>query len=99
MLPKLRVEINKFKALSFKDTSAINFDNYKPFNPPENEQPKFKEGDIVHYKLEIPYSALNKPQNTKNFRQGDLRFSKEARKIVKVIYMSDEPFYRYMLMN
>ena len=40
---------------------------------------KFKVGDIVHYKLDYPESALAKKQSTANFRMGDYRFAKCVR--------------------
>jgi len=59
--------------------------------------PKFKIGDIVHQKLDRPENALGHKQNTEAFREGDYRYSKVPKKIIKVIVMDDEPFYRYML--
>lgn len=61
------------------------------------KEPKFKIGDFVHYKLDYPLNALNNKQNTPQFRTGDLRYNPVAKKIVKIIYMQDEPYYRYIL--
>lgn len=61
------------------------------------EKPKFKVGDIVHQKLEIPKNALNNKQPTTNFRVGDYRYSTTPKKIIKIIDMPDKPFFRYIL--
>ncbi len=68
-------------------------DNYEL---PE-EKPKYKIGDLVHYKLDSPYNSLMKKQNTNNFREGDLRFLPFPKSIVKVLIFNQEPRYRYML--
>jgi hypothetical protein len=59
--------------------------------------PKFQIGDLVHEKLDRPNNALGYRQNTEQFREGDYRYSTVAKRIVKVIVMNDEPYYRYML--
>jgi hypothetical protein len=62
-----------------------------PYNeimtPPTDKMPKYKEGDLVYYKLERPMNALGYYQNTTNFRAGDYRFdTKNPRKIKQVLY-------------
>ncbi len=59
--------------------------------------PKYKIGDLVHERLDRPENALGHRQNTEKFREGDYRYSKVPKKIVKIIVMNDKPFYRYML--
>jgi hypothetical protein len=59
--------------------------------------PKFQIGDLVHEKLDRPNNALGNRQNTEQFREGDYRYSTVGKRIVKVIVMNDEPYYRYML--
>jgi len=61
------------------------------------EKPKFKVGNIVHQKLEIPKNALNNKQSTHNFRMGDYRYDRTPKKIIKIIDMPDKPFFRYIL--
>ena len=61
------------------------------------KQPKFKVGDIVHHNLEWAENALGHKQSTPNFRVGDYRYNKVPKKIIKVIYMNDKPYYRYLL--
>lgn len=60
-------------------------------------KPKFKIGDMVHRKLEIPYNALGHKQNTLNFRVGDYTFSKETYRIKLVSYLGGDIPYRYVL--
>lgn len=59
--------------------------------------PKFKLGDIVHYKLDWAENALGNKQPTPNFRVGDFRFSAVPKKIVNVAIFNDEPYYRFIL--
>ena len=75
------------------------FDNLKkeyPFFNPDS-RPKYKVGQLVHEKLDHPENALGNKQPTANFRVGDFRYSTVPKKIVKVIYMLDAPYYRYIL--
>ena len=65
--------------------------------PDLSSNPKFKIGDIVHYKLVYPQDALRNKQPTANFRVGDYRWSVAVKKIVKVVNMIDAPYFRYIL--
>ena len=95
ILEPVRKELNNYRKIKlpkFKDW------NLKLFNPAiVKEQPKFKIGDLVHRKLDYPKNALNNKQPTEKFRKGDFRWDTVARKINKVVYMPDPPFYRYVL--
>ena len=51
----------------------------------------------MHFKLDYPEDGLGNKQPTAHFRVGDYRFSHITREIKKVIYMNDEPYYRYIL--
>ena len=57
---------------------------------------KYKVGDFVKYLLEQPKNIFNEKMSG-NFRQGDLFYSNDTKKIVNVIFMSTKPYYRYML--
>jgi hypothetical protein len=61
------------------------------------KSPKFKVGDEVYYKLEVPHTALGKKQSTKGFREGDRRWSVDKKKIVDIFLMADKPIYRFYL--
>ena len=60
--------------------------------------PKFKIGDIVYHRLEIPVDKTGTKLQDGRFRQGDTRFDLlHPRKIVQVfVYSSPNP-YRYQL--
>lgn len=94
LMSTVRKEGNKIKTLKLPKYSEWNL---KFFDPVKAGEAKFKIGDIVHRKLDTPKNALNNEQNTNNFRMGDFRYDTTPRKIIKVIYMPDAPFYRYML--
>jgi hypothetical protein len=60
-------------------------------------KPKYKIGDIMHERLDWAENALGNKQSTPNFRVADYRYSSVPKKIVKVLYMNDYPYYRYLL--
>jgi hypothetical protein len=60
-------------------------------------EPLFNVGDVVYRQSDVPLNALGNPQPTNTFRVGDYRYVKVPKKIVKIIYMSGTPAYRYML--
>ena len=86
-----------------KELNTIRKKNLQPYNindysiPNLDKNPKFKVGDIVHYKLDWAENALGHKQPTPNFRVGDYRYSRAPKKIIKVLYMNDYPYYRYLL--
>lgn len=68
--------------------------------PPEinlKETPKFKVGDIVYLKLEVPENALGNKQKTSNFRVGDYRYDTAPKEISKILIYPKTPTFRYML--
>lgn len=90
ILPEIRTELNDYRERDPKKIKQPSFD-------PTKEPQTYKVGDLVHYKLERPYSVLNNPEKDGKFRMGDIRFSKAVHKIKKVVYMNDSPYYRYIL--
>lgn len=90
----LRDDLNKARVIDLKD-----YVEHEPIPLSEvfTRPAKFKVGDMVHRKLDTPRNALGHDQPTNQFREGDIRYDTLARKIKTVIYMTDEPFYRYML--
>lgn len=95
ILDFVRKELNKFRKKKLDNT--INPDNYPAFDYKLAGPPRFKIGQMVHYKLDVPYNALGHKQPTNTFRVGDYRYSKNAVKIVKILYMNGYPWYRYLL--
>jgi hypothetical protein len=93
ILEKVRVELNKIRKIDInKDVSEY---DYPAFDPAS--EAKFKVGDMVHEKLDHPENFLGKKQPTENFRVGDVKYSMVPKRIEKIIYMNDYPYYRYML--
>jgi hypothetical protein len=93
---KIRKDLNEYRKIDvdkkdmYKDKSLVQ--NFLQF-----DKPKFKVGDLVYYQLETPENALGKKQSTKNFREGDYRWTNIKKKIVKILYMSGKIPYRYLL--
>lgn len=58
---------------------------------------KFKEGDMVYFKLDRPQDALGNLQDTEKFREGDLRWDKFPKKILRVLRFAGAVPFRYLL--
>jgi hypothetical protein len=91
----VRKELNKIREKKLKDN--VDPADYPVFDIQKAGQPKFKVGDLVHYKLDSPQDALGNKQNTKQFRVGDYRFSHNTKEIKQLLYFNDPPYYRYIL--
>ena len=89
---KVRKGLNKIRKIK---VNKFDINDY-PFFVNEHI-PKFKIGQVVHYKLDTPENALGKKQPTSNFRTGDYRYSNVPRKITQILYFNDEPYFRYIL--
>jgi hypothetical protein len=94
IIDEVREELNDYRE---KDLPQYKDWDLKLFDPLIAGNPKFKIGDMVHYKLETPMNALNNRINDTKFRQGDYRYNPNPRKIIKVVYMADPPYFRYVL--
>ncbi|RYY42358.1 MAG: hypothetical protein EOO06_21285 [Chitinophagaceae bacterium] len=89
------------------DTVREQLNKIRRIDPPKetkDESPLFNEeiskyhiGQAMHYKLMKAKDALGHNQNTNQFREGDMRFSKETRTIQNIFVMRDLPRYRYQL--
>jgi hypothetical protein len=66
-------------------------------------KPKYKIGDMVNVLYDEPHkfsrnaSGDQTKQNTKTFRMGDMRLTEKKYKIIKVLYYSGNPPFRYLL--
>lgn len=69
---------------------------YGIFAPPTEAKPKFKVGDMVYYKSEVPRNAFGEIQPTKNFREGDYRWNINDIKKIKAILFYPKNI-RYLL--
>lgn len=59
--------------------------------------PLFKVGDLVYHKIEIPKNEYGEAFAHTSFRMGDRRYSKDAKKIVKILLYTSKNPYRYIL--
>jgi hypothetical protein len=89
ILDTIRTGLNKSKYI------RKNKNPYKVEFPDVKVDSKFKEGDLVYYRSEVPLDALGNKQPTKNFRVGDYRYAiHDARKIVSVLYYPNNVRYQ-----
>lgn len=106
LLPRIRDKLNEIREV--KVPKDINTYEYPIADGTEtigkgktkrtiNVDAKFKIGDKVYYKSEVPLTALGVKQNTKNFRVGDRRWNMEPKKITKILLYPAPTYYRYML--
>ena len=93
ILDLVRTDLNNVRVKDVSNT--INLNDYPVFSA--DSKPKYKIGSIVHNKLDYPEDALGHKQPTPNFRVGDFRYSNIPKKIVKILYMPDYPYFRYLL--
>jgi hypothetical protein len=91
IIQTVRTDLNKIR-----ERKEQNPFTYIPPLPNFLAEPKYKVGDLVHYKLDYPLNALNEKQSN-NFRIGDYRYSLEPRKITKVLNYPNPIPFRYML--
>ena len=90
VLPIIRKDLNKLREVKLDKDDIMAFTDI--FTPQ-----KFRIGDYVYEKLDVPEDALGKKQNTNNVRSGDYTYSRHAKRIVHVSYMNDDPPHRYIL--
>lgn len=65
----------------------------REYVPPSIQPAKFDVGDMVYYRLDAPQDALGHPQPTKQFREGDFRYSPIAEKVTQVLEYPQGPRY------
>ena len=93
VVPIIREDLNAIRAKAEQDPFTK---RYK--QPNLYVRPEFEVGDLVHRRLEYPLRFIDsKKQPTAQFREGDLRFEKFARKIVEVLPYPPPVPYRYLL--
>jgi len=94
---KYDTELNG-KTKSLKDVKVGDLDiKIRELKQKKTPQAKYKVGDFVRYLLEQPKNVFNEKLSGQKFRQGDLFYSNDIKKIVNVIFMNTKPYYRYML--
>lgn len=92
ILNLIRKDLNEFRKQPVQDIHKI---VYKL--PDYTKTAKYKVDDLVYRAVEIPKNALGNNQNTHNFREGDYRWDKVPRKIVRVLAYPPPVHYRYIL--
>jgi len=93
----VRDELNKIrkkKTYTKKEYIQKIVPNIGIFEP--DDDPKFDIGDIVYRKLDIPQNARGDDMSG-GFREGDFRYDKVPRKIIKTLYYNGKVSYRYVL--
>ena len=92
LLPSLITKLNVIRKRPDGDPYEI--DSVIPFETIEKQ--KYKVGDLVYRKLDIPKNSLNNYESIQNFRTGDYRYDiEEPKKIKKVVYYANN--VRYIL--
>lgn len=89
----VRTDLNEYR----KKKMFRELEDQPKFSLVKAGKAKYKIGDMVYNKLDWAEDALGKKQPTPQFREGDYRYSQKPQKIVKVLYMNDKPYYRYLL--
>lgn len=96
IIDELRIDMNKIRKKELpKNLEDIKIPDYS--EAIIEKEPKYQVGNLVHIALDYPRNALNHKQNTNNFRVGDIKWDTQSRKILKIIYMADKPYHRYMV--
>ena len=100
IIPQLREELNNFridKTISSSKKEWFNMERTaKDFSVEHFEKPKFEINDLVHRQLD--YSKdIHGNKLYGNFRMGDYRYEKEARKIINILIYPEPVQYRYVL--
>jgi hypothetical protein len=90
----VRTELNNIK----KHPKDQNINKYVPYDINiQNFRPKYKIGDLVYRKLEVPVDKFGNKLHGSKFRVGDNRFELVPRKIVQVLVYTGVNPYRYIL--
>lgn len=97
-LDPIRKKLNEYRierADELREKKPTDYMVAKEFKQ-QNVKAKFNEGQLVYYKLNTPEDTLGKKLGG-SFREGDRRYSKEAKKIERVLKYSGPVPYRYLL--
>lgn len=95
ILDVVREELNEIRKIPERNPYKS---NYEPIDTNVLlKQPKYKVGQLVYRKSDVPLNSFGKKQNTEKYREGDYRFDIQARKISKVLYYPKN--IRYLLSN
>ena len=90
---QFRKEFNNIK----KHPIDADLNKYIPKDINMDNIPKYKVGDLVFRRLEVPLNKFSRKLHNGKFRQGDNRFENIPRKIVQVLCYSSPNPWRYIL--
>jgi len=90
---QFRKDFNKIK----KHPKDIDLNTYVPKDINLDNPPKYKVGDLVYRRLEIPVDEYGTKLHNGIFRQGDNKFTMVPTKIIRVLAYSSPNPWRYIL--
>jgi hypothetical protein len=97
-LPIIRKKLNEIRVKELPEDFR-DFD-YPTINTRTNENKiipqKYKVGDYVYIKLDVPTNVNGKKLSGK-FREGDMRYDSNPRKVTRVLYYSGNVLHRYLV--
>jgi len=92
IIDKVRTKYNDIKPKR-KDKDPYAFDELKE-EVPINWNSKFKKGDIVYVKYEVPHDNLGHKLGGDKFREGDMKFDlKNPKRILKLVHYKNNTRY------
>jgi hypothetical protein len=97
-LPMIRKKLNEIRVKELPEDFR-DFD-YPTINTRTNDNKiipqKYKVGDYVYIKLDVPTNVNGKKLSGK-FREGDMRYDSNPRKVTRVLYYSGNVLHRYLV--
>ena len=96
ILPMVRKQLNHFRERDLNKLVEVQDESY--FNP-HTAKPKYKIGDLVHYKLWKPTDIRGFKMSGHKIRTGDRVWSIDTKSIISILYYPDKPYFRFKLTN
>lgn len=93
IIDEVREELNKFRERKLPKHPTLF--KYEYFNP--ITEPTYNVGDYVYRRLDKNEDVFGYKWSDHKTRAGDFTIDRVSRKVVKIIYMNDNPYYRYIL--
>jgi len=93
IIDEVREYLNKHMERDLKKVQEEQDKHVFDITAPQN----YEVGDYVYIKLDHMEDALKKKQPTTQRRMADYTFSRDARRVMKVLCMNDKPYYRYIV--
>lgn len=93
IIETVRKELNEFRKVKLPKHPTLY--KYEVFNP--DSESKFQVGDYVNRRFDKNQDVFGYKWSDHRTRAGDYTIDKVSRRIEKIIYMNDKPYYRYIL--